>query len=112
MATKRPAPRTSSLMEEHPVTPAPAAAPAPVPAPAEPAVKRPKTKLQADADEDLAGRVKAAWHYTPIDQKEASFKDFLLGAIVAEVERREKANNGGREYEPLRQKLTPGARVR
>lgn len=111
MTATSPTPHNPSSAGEDPaITPTSTAGPAePTVAPA---AAPKKTKLQADADEDLAGRVKAAWHYTPIDQKEASFKDFLLGAILTEVERRERANNGGVQYEPLRQKLTPGARVR
>lgn len=78
---------------------------------ADDAPKAKPSKLQFDAPEDVAGRIKAAWYYTPIDDKEPSIGKFYLDAVMAEVERREAANNGGKAYEPLRTKLTPGRRI-
>lgn len=69
-------------------------------------------KLQFDAaDEQTAGRIRAAWHYTPVDEKEPSFKLFLQNAVLAEVKRREAAYNNGEPYAPMHQKLTTGPRV-
>lgn len=88
-------------------------APAAVPAQeAEPGAKRKAPpKLQFDTDEQSAGRIRAAWHYTPVDEKEPSFKLFLQNAVLAEVQRREAAYNGGEHYAPMHQKLTTGPRV-
>jgi hypothetical protein len=68
-------------------------------------------KLQFDTDEQSAGRIRAAWHYTPVDEKEPSFKLFLQNAVLAEVKRREAAYNNGEPYAPMHQKLTTGPRV-
>lgn len=58
--------------------------------------------------EAMRNRARAAYRQTSFDERDTSWSEMLNKALLAEVERREEAYNGGRVFVGNEDPLTPG----
>ncbi|MFP3467287.1 ParB family protein [Leifsonia sp. SIMBA_070] len=78
-------------------------------APAEPAkpVKK-RTTVTFYLTDAMRNRARAAYRQTSWDERDTSWSEMLNKALLAEVQRRERAYNGGRVFVGNDKPLTPG----
>jgi hypothetical protein len=79
--------------------------------PASSRVQRPakkRTTVTFYLTEAMRNRARAAYRQTSFDERDSSWSEMLNKALLAEVQRREAAYNGGRAFVGNSDPLTPG----
>ncbi|MDR6972416.1 ParB family protein [Leifsonia shinshuensis] len=72
--------------------------------------KRPpkRTTVTFYLTDAMRNRARAAYRRTSFDERDSSWSEMLNKALLAEVQRRERAYNGGRAFVGNDKPLTPG----
>jgi len=74
-------------------------------------IKRPvkkRTTVTFYLTEAMRNRARAAYRQTSFDERDSSWSEMLNKALLAEVQRRERAYNEGRAFVGNEDPLTPG----
>jgi hypothetical protein len=67
-----------------------------------------RTTITFYLSESLRNRARAAYRSTSFAERDSSWSDMLTKALLAEVERRERAHNNGERFIASEEPLTPG----
>lgn len=67
-----------------------------------------RTTITFYLSDSLRNRARAAYRSTSFHERDASWSEMLTKALLAEVERRERAHNHGRRFPGSQEPLNPG----
>lgn len=67
-----------------------------------------RTSVTFYLSESFRNRARAAYRSTAFNERDTSWSDMLVKALVAEIERREDLYNDGEEYTGHNRPLAPG----
>ncbi len=67
-----------------------------------------RTTITFYLSDNLRNRARAAYRSTSFHEKDASWSEMLTKALLAEVERRERAHNSGQRFPGSEEPLNPG----
>ena len=75
---------------------------------APPKPRKKRTTVTFYLTDDMRNRARAAYRQTSFSERDTSWSEMLNKALLAEVQRRERAYNGGDAFEGGSDPLTPG----
>ncbi|MGH1549998.1 ParB family protein [Leifsonia poae] len=73
-----------------------------------PKVPKKRTTVTFYLTDAMRNRARAAYRQTSYDERDTSWSEMINKALLAEVQRRERAYNGGRAFVGNDEPLTPG----
>ncbi|ANF32244.1 hypothetical protein A0130_11685 [Leifsonia xyli] len=77
-------------------------------APPTPKVPKKRTTVTFYLTDAMRNRARAAYRQTSYDERDTSWSEMINKALLAEVQRRERAYNGGQAFVGNDEPLTPG----
>ncbi|MEV8213652.1 hypothetical protein [Leifsonia sp. NPDC077715] len=73
-----------------------------------PKIPKKRTTVTFYLTDAMRNRARAAYRQTSFDERDTSWSEMINKALLAEVQRRERAYNGGRAFVGNDEPLTPG----